>query len=199
MSEDVIKVEIDDSELDMAIAKAKQLIAIGATAPALQLGTKSPQKLMSEWRGLERSWSQLTSDIPQALRNFGEADLPSVNRELRLILGQIPGVRILINDYFRLKRIQRSIGVAVDESRMLRDVLSNPQFVLTMVATMILILKSIMTYFEKLKRERLLYEEFLRRERGLSKREFDMIRTQAGGKSNAGAGIIFQHYWGNPE
>ena len=194
MSEDVIKVSLDSTELDIEIAKAKQLISLYTQMtgkPDIVSGIKKPLK---DTMQLNRLLEETSSESVLFLRQVGEADLPGVNRELRLILGQIPGMRMLIADYFRLKRIQRSVGIATEEAKVLRDVLTNPQLILTMVATLIIVMKSITNYFEKVKREKLEYEEFLRREKGLTRREFESMFDKVGG----GAGARKQYFWSLP-
>lgn len=194
MSEDTIKVPVDTTELDIAIAKAKQLIAIGTTITGTRDLPRGTKKLWRDWTAFLALQERAESKIPNILRKFGETDLPGINRELRLILGQIPGVRTLISDYFRLKRIQRSVGIATEEAKVLRDVLTHPQFILTMVATLILMMKAVATYMERAKREKREYEEFLRREKGLTRREFESIFDKVGG----GSGARKQYFWSLP-
>jgi len=192
-AEDTIKIVVDDVELDRAIAKARTLIQVSSQS----LGTRDIKKgvtgISGDFSDVLRLAEETESQVPDILRKFGETDLPGINRELRLILGQVPGMRNLIQQYFRLKRIQRSVGAATEEAQMLRDVLTNPQFVLTMVATLIVVTKTIITHFERLKQERVEYEEFLRRERGLSRREFESLRGLG-----SGAAARKEYYWSTP-
>ncbi len=200
MAEERIIVEVDDSALDEAIAKAKQFITLSVSAtgsPNLTTGIKRTAK---ETLRTQRLLGEMTSDIPRFLDQVGAADLPSVNRELRLIIGQSPALRTLVNQYFRLKRIQRSVGVATQEATMLSELLMNPQLLLTIIATLIIFAKAIYDYKQLLKREKLLYEEFLRRERGLSKREFDYLRSEVTGgiQGGSGAGARSNYFWSIP-
>jgi len=200
MSEDEIRVGVDTTEIDDAIARTKQLASLSISTTGSPDLTRGIKRTAKETLRTQRLLGQMTSDIPRFLDQVGEADLPSVNRELRLILGQSPEMRRLIGQYFRLKRIQRSVGAATKEAPMLSAILTNPQLVLTLVATLIIIMKSVATYFARLKRERIAYEEFLRREKGLSKREFDYLRNYVSGgiKGAAGGGTKDNYYWSLP-
>lgn len=200
MAEERIIVDVDDSALDDAIAKAKQLITLSVSATGSSDLTRGIKRTATETLRTQRLLGQMTSDIPRFLDEVGEADLPSVNRELRLILGQSPAMRRLISLYFRIKRDQRAIGIATKEATMLSDILTNPQLILTTIATLILLLKAASTYFARLKRERIAYEEFLRREKGLSKREFDYLRSEVTGgiQGGSGAGARSNYFWSIP-
>ncbi len=128
MSEsDVIKVTIDDSELDAALAKIQQIVALSEEATATAGATGGDVK-----------------------------GLPGINRELRLILGQIPGMRQAIQVYFRLSRMVRGFQAG--------DV----QMYLTLIATAILVLNQIMSYQKRVEQERKQYEAWVRRERKIS-------------------------------
>lgn len=178
MSEDVIKIVVDDSELDIALAKAKELASIGTRitgTPDISRGTRRLHVDLEDIVDLE---SEAVDAIPDFLRTFGSTDLPGVNRELRLILGQIPGMRNLVTSYFRLKRIQRSVGIAIEDETSLGSALLQPQMVLTLIATAILLIQSIATYYKRLKIEERNYERLIRSYKELSHKEFTRIRKE---------------------
>ena len=75
MAEEPIIIEIDDSQLDAALMKLDLL------------GTKASGILGGGGRGGKKL----------------DTVLPGINRELRLILGQVPGMREAMRYYFILK------------------------------------------------------------------------------------------------
>jgi len=160
MSEsDVIKVTIDDSELDAALAKIQQIVTLSAEATGTGAGATGG----------------------------GVTGLPGINRELRLILGQLPGMREAIQVYFRLSRAMRGFQKG------------DMALYLTVLATAILVFKQAITYLESVEREKQEYAEFIRRERRLSKREYEYIQTMSGGVTvGGGSGVANQHYWSEP-
>jgi len=196
-----IIIEVDTTELDEAIAKAKQLIATSITATGVpNIGT-GVKRQKTETERMKRLLGKVSSDIPRFLDEIGEKDLPSINREMRLIVGQNRGLRQIVSSYFRIKRDQRAIGIATKEAKMLSDVLTNPQLILTTIATLIILVKWAHTYFVRLKNERFAYEEFIRKEMRLTKREYDYITSEVSGgiKGGSGAGARSNYYWSIPE
>ena len=159
MSEsDVIKVTIDDSELDAALAKIQQIVTLSAEATGTGAGATGG----------------------------GVTGLPGINRELRLILGQLPGMREAIQVYFRLSRAMRGFQKG------------DMALYLTVLATAILVFKQAIIYYERIKREEREYGEFIRRERKLSKREYEYLKATAGIFGGGGAGVRGQRYWSDP-
>ena len=106
------------------------------------------------------------------LAAMGATDLPGVNRELRLILGQAPGMRSLIMAYFRIKRLQRGLGQFVETGASLN-------LSLTLIATAIILLKSAISYQQNIERQQRDYEMFIRRERGWTHQEFVKGRNES--------------------
>jgi len=177
MSEDVIRVEIDDSEVDMAIAKLKQAITLSTQTFGSGRLDKASRQFMRDWTGFWGLAGQPMRQIPAWLDEIGAADLPTANREMRLIAGQVPGMREAFTLWFRIRRIQLAIARGTSEADTLRDFFLNPSVVLTILATAVILIRTFLQQRARLERERLAYEEFLRRERGLSKREFDILRA----------------------
>ena len=138
MSEsDTIKVTIDDSELDAALAKIQQIVALSeeATATAGAAGG-------------------------------GARGLPGINREVRLLLSQIPGMREAQQVYFAL-------------SRMVRGFSKGGVFLyLSLLATAVLIFRQVMDILKKNEKDRQQYEAWIRRERKLSHDEFVALEAQ---------------------
>lgn len=93
-----------------------------------------------------------------------DTKLPSINRELRLILGQLPGMRDAIAAYFRLRRVERGIAVG------------GASFWLTIIATGLVIMRGLQQMQKKLERERRDFERFVMKSRGFTREELDRER-----------------------
>ena len=133
MTEERVIIEIDDSQLDVALIKL-DLLGQQATK-VIGRGTK------------------LTSA------------LPSINREARLILGQLPGMREAIQLLFRAKRLERGLLLrAAGEGSM--------GLYLTLIATAIILIKQIQMHQKRLERAQRDYENRIRRARGWTQEEF---------------------------
>jgi len=86
--------------------------------------------------------------------------LPGINRELRLILGQIPGMREAMRAYFALKRIERGAAyLAIGEK---------VPAMLTAIATLIILVNYIMDWQKNMERRQKELEMVVRRGRGLT-------------------------------
>ena len=86
--------------------------------------------------------------------------LPAINRELRVILGQLPGMTEAIRMYYRLKRLER--GAA----------LGGANLWLTIIATTIILLQEINKVRRQIERDKQAFERFVRKNRALTKEEF---------------------------
>ena len=172
MSEDTIRVEIDDAEVDAVIAKLKQVLALTDTTlgrrdlPSAIRVTNRELRLMGDL-------TEQTREIPRLLDEMGMADLPSINREMRLIAGQVPGMNMLMATWFRIRRIQLSIAKGTAEAESLREFLLHPQVVLTILATAILLIRMVLQHQERIRRERRDYERLIRSYKGWTHEEFE--------------------------
>lgn len=155
---DEIKVPIDDTEVDIAIAKLQQLISLSTQAfetPSIKKGAGMTQQ----------EFKELSTDL-WVINQLKEKDLPSINRELRLILGQIPGMREGISLYFRIKRLARGFE------------LGEWQLYLSLLATAVLLIRTIMEYQRRLKLEEKNYERLIREYKDISHKEFQEMYKQ---------------------
>lgn len=135
--EDTIRVNIDDSDIDAAIAKIQTMMALSAEATGDGAGGRP-----------------------------GAKGLPGINRELRLILSQVPGAREAIQVYFRLSRMVRGFGAG------------GINLYLTILATIVLAFKMFLQHEEDVKRERARYESYIRRERKITHDEFTALEAK---------------------
>ena len=139
MTEERVIVVIDDSQLDAALLKLDLL------------GTKADSVLGGGGRGGKKL----------------DTVLPGINRELRLILGQIPGMREAMRYYFILKRLERGkahmdIGLG--------NVM--PAY-LAIIATAIILIREIMELKQRAERREKEMEMMIRKYRGWTQEEFE--------------------------
>lgn len=156
MSEDVIKVEIDDTEIDIAIAKLQM-------AMSLSKQTFDTPKITKGMEDLKFTLIPVTSELGKIryrLGQIGAKDIPSINRELRILIGQLPMGRETMSVWFRLRRV--ILGLAA------MDI----QLALTVVATLVLIIKAIAERQKRIERRQQEYENYIRRERGLTHEQY---------------------------
>ena len=133
MTEEPIIIEIDDSQLDVALMKLDLL------------GTKASGIIGGGGRGGQKL----------------DTALPGINRELRLILGRIPGMREAMQYYFRLKRLERGMA------------LGGAQFYLTIIATALVLIKELQEQQRRTERRKVELEMMIRKYRGWTQEEFE--------------------------
>jgi len=133
MTEERVIVEIDDSQLDEALLKLDLL------------GTKASTIIGGGGRGGKKL----------------DSALPGINRELRLILGQIPGMREAMQYYFRLKRLERGMA------------LGGTQFYLTIIATALVLIRELQEQQRRVERRKVELEMMIRKYRGWTQEEFE--------------------------
>jgi len=128
-----IVIEIDDSQLDQALAKLNVI--------------------------------SITGQRVTGSRNLSTS-LPTINRELRLILGRIPGMRAAMGLIFRLRRIERGVAKG------------GMELGLTTVASLVLIVQFLWQAYQRIEKRQRAFESLARRERGISKSEYKSLRTE---------------------
>jgi hypothetical protein len=91
--------------------------------------------------------------------------LPTINRELRVILGRLPGMREAIQLLFRARRLERGLLLrAAGEGSM--------SLYLTLIATALVLIQQIQMHQKRLERAQRDYENRIRRARGWTQEEF---------------------------
>ena len=110
---------------------------------------------------------QTVSTVAKATTGSTRLDqrLPTINREMRVILGQLPGMREAIQGMFLVRRQLRGIA------------LGGPSFWLAIITNILILLGEIGQIQRKLERERAAFERFVMRSRGFTKEEFDRERV----------------------
>ena len=110
---------------------------------------------------------QTVSSVARATTGSTRLDqrLPTINREMRVILGQVHGMREVVQGIFLARRELRGIS------------LGGMSFWLATVANILILLREIGEIQRKLERERAEFERFVMKSRRLTKEEFDRERV----------------------
>ena len=103
----------------------------------------------------------VTSDTERLQHRLGTADLPSINRNLRIILSRIPGMRTALRLYTRLEQTQ--LGIA-------RGGIHPYMAVLT---TLLVLYREISLMLKKIERAEKEREMMIRRYRGFTHDEYE--------------------------
>ena len=116
----------------------------------------------------------VTSQEITGSRDLGKA-LPSIDRNLRLILGRVPGMRQAIQAYFRLSWLETGMLKSPLRLKMglepLAAGMSYGPLILIVMATALILLETIQRYFKDMQQRQTDYENFLMRERGWTRTE----------------------------
>ena len=86
--------------------------------------------------------------------------LPRLNRELRIILGRLPGMRELLALYTRAERMERGL------------ILGGFELYLALITTVLILAKQFQIHQRRLERAQREYENTIRRARGWTHEEF---------------------------
>lgn len=171
-AEGLITINIDDSALQLYVEELQKAINLSQEALGTRSVTRGIARVRKDADALQFTLTPVLEQNEMLLYQMGQmgqTSLPGINRELRLILGQAPGMRSVIMSYFRLKRLQRSLGQFVTTGESLN-------LTLTLIATAIILLKSAINYQKNIENRQRDYELFIRRERGWTHQEFKLGR-----------------------
>jgi len=172
MAEGQIIVDVDDTAVDIAIAKLKMAVSISQKTFGTPQITKGAASVKKSVAGLSFTLTPVTDDMEKLryqMAQLGTADLPSLNRELRLILGQVPGMREAIWTYFRFKRVYGQLAKSIEAGA------PTLGLYLTAIATLILVVKYLMDRQRKMEQRQQQYETFIRRQRGWTYTEYTRL------------------------
>ena len=103
----------------------------------------------------------VTGELEKIQHQLGTTDLPNINRNLRIILSRIPGMRTALRLYTRLEQTQ--LGIA-------RGGIHPYMAVLT---TLLILYREISMMMKKIERRDQEYEMLVRRYRGFSHDEYE--------------------------
>jgi len=144
MTEEPIIIVIDDSQLDAAIMKLDVL------------GSKASDIIGGGGRGGKKL----------------NTVLPGINRELRLILGQVPGMRDAMRYYFALKRLERA------KAHMDLGLGAIMPAYLAIWATAIILIREILRLQRKTEQQKKELEMMIRKSRGWTHEEYERGRAE---------------------
>ena len=172
MAEERIVLRVDDTEVDMAVAKLKQAVTLASTSFPVPSGELSD--FAAFWKTIGTDMSKVKAET-----GFSYRDLPSINREARILLRQIPGLGSAMRAYFNVKRLARGLEAG------------GLQLYMSVAVSALFIALAVLDAQKKMERKQLEYDAFLRRERGISLLEFNamVIRPERERTS---------YFWGAP-
>ena len=164
-----IRIDVDDADVDIAIAKLQQAVTLQGMITRGGLGGTrgGTRTLMAEWRAFEKSASGISKFTTELtlLQKVAGADLPTINRDLRVLFGQVPGMRGVMQLLFRIKRLQRGVGKLEETGAML-------PLTLSLLATAIILFQQAKRYFDAIERDKRERETLIRRGRGFTHEEY---------------------------
>lgn len=168
MAEGLIIVDVDDTALQIYISELREAITLSQQALGTTSVTRGISRTKKQADDLVFSLTPVTDEMDilrYQMAQMGLTTLPGVNRELRLILGQIPGMAKIIRQYFNLKRLQKGLGDFITTG-------GGMQLTLSLIATAILLLRQVQQHQKNIDRQQRDYEQFIARERGWTHQEF---------------------------
>lgn len=170
MAEDRIIVDVVDPKIDIEIAKLQMYLSLSQQS----LGTRNiPQGVKRTQRATEQLQFTLipVTDEMERLRyrlaRLGMRDLPSLNREMRVILGSIPGMRGAMQAYFGFKREYTAVGKTIEAG------IIGPGLILATLTTLILIVRGIEMQLRRMRQRQQEYDRWIRRTTGMYRDEYD--------------------------
>jgi len=149
---DIIKVLIDDTELDRALFKANQIILKEGKIMGGKT-TLSSRKLWSDWRAFSDSFDEQDRKLT--------SQLPGINREARILLGQVPMMREAMTVYFRMRRLMHGYNQYLEGEGL-------GTLYLTLAATAVLLLQQVLAMQRRIRQDQQQYEAWIRRSRNLT-------------------------------
>lgn len=163
MAEDTIVVNIEENLSSLLL----RIQAVRSTA----LGTLGTGNIQRGIQTAQRDAEQLqytlipVTDQMELMRyelaTLGVTDLPGINREMRIILGQIPGMREAMRLVFNIKRLGRGLAGA------------DFTLFLSLLATAIILIKSITQRLAEIERRERERDRWIRQVSGLTREEYD--------------------------
>jgi len=171
MAEDRIIVEVDDVQIDMAIAK----LQMATTLAQMSLGdlnvTRGAKKAKEKTDELVFTLRPVTDEMERLryrLAQLGLHNLPSLNREARVILGTIPGMRDAMRSYFAAKREYSAIGVAITEGA----IVGMPGLIIATITTLILLVRGLERRMMMMRQRQMENRRWIRQVMGMSREEY---------------------------
>lgn len=164
MAEDTIVVNIDATQLSAILLQFQTI----RSASLGTLGTSNVQRgIQATRRDAEQLQYTLTPVTDQMefmryeLATLGVDSLPGINREMRIILGQIPGMREAMRLIFNIKRLGRGLAGA------------DFGLFLSILASIIILLKSIFNRISLIERQQRERDRWIRQVSGMTREEYD--------------------------
>ena len=121
----------------------------------------SPRELNRQ----EKAWESWGTFYEQTFHNAEVKKtmemLPGINREARILLGQVPGMRQAMQVYFRMRRVMHGYNQYLEGEGL-------GTLYLTLAATAVLLLQQVLAMQRRIRQDQQQYEAWIRRSRNLT-------------------------------
>jgi len=173
MAEERIIIDIDDSSVDIAIAKLQMYLSLSQQSLGTRNVIQGAKKTQRATEQLQFRLIPVTDEMAvlrYRLAQLGMKDLPSLNREMRVILGTIPGMRQAMQGYFGFKREYTAIGATIETG------VVGPGLILATLTTIILLLRTFESQMKRIRQKQQEQDRWIRRTTGMYREEYDRKR-----------------------
>lgn len=170
MAEERIIIDVDDTAVDMAIAKLQTYLSLSQMSLGDANVVRGAKKAKRKTEELKFTLIPVTDEMERLryrLARLGMRDLPSLNREMRVILGTIPMMRQAMWAYFGFKREYTQIGKAIALGAI------SPNLIIASIVTLILLMRGIEAQIKKMRQRQQEYDRWIRRTTGMYRDEYD--------------------------
>jgi len=170
MVSDRIIVDVDDTPVDIAIAKLQMALMLSQQALGTKNITQGATKSKQATQQLKFVLRPVTNDMDRLryrLAQLGLKDLPSLNREMRVIFGMFPGARQMMRSYFTFKREYTHVGKTIEAGMI------GPGLILATLTTIILIVRGLEMQLKRMRQRQQEHDRWIKRTTGMYRDEYD--------------------------
>jgi len=173
MAEDRILIDVVDTPIDVAIAKLQMAVSLSQQSFGTRNITQGAEAVQRQTQQLQFRLIPVTDEMAvlrYRLAQLGMKDLPSLNREMRVILGTIPGMRQAMQGYFGFKREYTAIGATIETG------VVGPGLILATLTTIILLLRTFENQMKRIRQKQQEQDRWIKRTTGMYREEYDRKR-----------------------
>jgi len=171
MAEDRIIVDIE-SQIDMEIAKLQMYLSQSQQAFGTRNIVQGAERTQRATEQLQFRLKPVTDEMEilrYRLAQLGMHDLPSLNREMRVMIGLLPGGRQAAQAYFRFKREYAAVGEIIGAGMTGPAVMG---LILTTITTLILVVRTIENQIKRMQQRQREHDRWVRGVMGMSREEY---------------------------
>ena len=162
---DRIYIDIDLTALDAALNRLEQAMGAGGVASARGVTGMGDAVLSDELIRKQSSYIEGMIDD-----QYSRRILPAVNRDVRLIIGRIPGMSELLSAGFAGRRLERGVAIG------------GPTMYLALAATVLMLWNMSQQHSKQIEQLNKSYEQAVRSITGIGEKEYQRWLDEYGGK-----------------